>query len=58
MLNITSEHSYYEANFERKFQDEISPLDKSSEKQEEELIDFKEKHNDELRNFSSEFIQN
>ena len=36
----------------------ISPSDKSFEKQEEELIEFKEEHHDALREFSSVPIQN
>ena len=36
----------------------MSPSDKSFDKQEEELIQFKEKHHYELRDFSLGFIQN
>ena len=42
VLTITSEHPYYEYNSERKFQANLSPSDQSFEKQEEELMKFKE----------------
>ena len=58
MHNITSEHTYYEDNSESKFQAKIYPYDKSFEKQEDELKEFREKHHDELTKFSSEKIQN
>ena len=35
VLTVNSEHPYSEDNFERKFQDKISPSDQSFEKQEE-----------------------
>ena len=41
MLNITSENPSSERNFERKFQDKISPSNKSFEQPEEEFIEFK-----------------
>ena len=52
VLNITSEHASSEDHFERKYQFNISPSDKSFEKQEEELIEFKEEQHDELINYS------
>ena len=58
MLTITSEHPSFEDHFERKFQAKISPPDQIFEKQEEELIEFKGKHHDELGKFSSGPIQN
>ena len=58
MLTITSEYISYEDHFERKPQANISPFDQSFEKQEEQLIEFKEKHHDELIKFSSRPIQN
>ena len=42
VLTITSEHPYSENHFEKKIQYNISPSDQSFEKQEEELIEFKE----------------
>ena len=55
---ITSEHSSSESNFEVKLKDKIYPYNQSFEKQEEELIELKLKHHDELRKFSSGPIQN
>ena len=58
VLTITSEHPYSEVHFERKSQTNIFSFDQIFEKQEEELIEFKGKHHDELRKFSSGHIQN
>ena len=58
MFIITSEHPFSVNNFERKFQAKISPSDQIFEEQEEHLIEFKGKHHDELRKFSSGPIQN
>ena len=58
MLTINSEHLSSEYHFESKYQDKNSPYDKSVEKKEEELIDFKEEHHDTLRKSSSGPIQN
>ena len=57
-FTVNSEHSYSKDHFESKFQDKISPSEQSIDKPEEELIDLKEEHHDELRNFSSGPIQN
>ena len=57
MLNLTSEHTTSENHLERKFQYTISLSEQILEKPEEELIDLKEEHQDELRNFSSVTIQ-
>ena len=53
MLTLTSEHPYYADKFESKLQANISTSDQSIWKQEEESIEFKEEHHDELRKFSS-----
>ena len=58
VLTINSEHPYSEYPFERKSQTKFHSSDQSFEKQEEEFIEFKEEHHDELRNFSSGPIQN
>ena len=58
MLTINSEHPSSEDHFESKFQYKISPSDQSFEKQEQELIEFKEEQYDELRKFSSGPIKN
>ena len=42
VLTINSEHPSSKHHFGRKFQAKIYPPDQSFEKQEEELIDFKE----------------
>ena len=52
VLNLTSEHPSSEDNFERKFQDKISPSEQSFYKPEEELIELKGEHQDELIKFS------
>ena len=57
-LAITSEYISYKKYLKSKFQAKISPSDQSFEKKEEELIEFEEKHDDELRKFSSGRIQN
>ena len=57
MLTVRSEPKYSEDHFERKFQAKISPYDQILFKPEEELIDIKEEHQDELRKFSSVPIQ-
>ena len=41
VLTITYEHPSYEYNFERKFQDKISPYNQSFEQTEVLLIEFK-----------------
>ena len=46
MLTINSEHTSSEDQFEKKYQTKIPPSDQSFEKQEEELIEFKEEHYD------------
>ena len=56
-FTVNSEHSYSKDHFESKFQDKISPSEQSIDKPEEELIDLKEEHHDELRKFSSVPIQ-
>ena len=43
VLNITSEPPYAEDHFRTIFQANLSPSDQIFERQEEELIDFKEK---------------
>ena len=58
MLTINYEHPSSADNFDSKSQTKISPSDQSFEKQEEEWIEFKEWHHDELRRFSSVIIQN
>ena len=58
VLTINSEHPSSADHFERKYQAKIYPYDQSFEKQEEELIEFKEEHHDELKTFSSVLIQN
>ena len=42
VITINSEHPSSEYHFERKLQVNISPSDQTFEKQEEELIEFKE----------------
>ena len=51
-LTIISEHPSSADQFERKPQANMSPSDKSFEKQEEEMIGFKEEQHDELINYS------
>ena len=58
VLTVNSEHPSSADHFERKFQAKIYPSDQSFEKQEEDLIYFKEEHHDELRKSSSVLIQN
>ena len=58
MLTITSENPSSEDHFERKFQANIYPHDKSFEKQEEELIEFNGKQQMEPSTFSSEQLKN
>ena len=53
VLTITSEHPSYKNYFDIKFQANIYSSDQSDEKQEQELIEFKEKYHDEFRKFSS-----
>ena len=57
VLIITSEHPYYEDNFERKFQAKLSPSNQFSEQPAEELIEFKGKQHMEPNKFSSEQIK-
>ena len=57
MLTRNYEHPSSEDLFERNFQAKIYPNDQSFDKQEEYLIDFKEKYHDELRKSSSGPIQ-
>ena len=56
VLTLSSEHPYFEDHFESKFQYKISASDQSFEKQEEELIEFKEEHHDALRNDEFQFL--
>ena len=58
MLTINSEHPSSAYHFERKFQVNIYPHDKSFEKQEEELIEFNGKQQMESNMFSSENTKN
>ena len=58
VVTINSEHVSSEGHFERKFQAKIFPSDKSFEKKEEELIEFKGKQHDEFRKLLSGTIQN
>ena len=51
MLTINSENSSSIDHFESKYQANISPSDQNFEKQEEEVIEFKQEHHDELRIF-------
>ena len=51
VLTINSGHPSSEDNFERNFQDKISPSEQILEKPEEELIKFKEENHDEFRKF-------
>ena len=52
VLTITYDHPYSEYNFDRKFQDKISPSNQGFETPEEELIEFKGAQEMEGKNFS------
>ena len=58
LIIITCENQSSRYHFESKFQARISLSDQSFENQEKELIEFKLKHQDELRNLSSGPIKN
>ena len=57
VLNISYEHPSSAYHFERKYQAKISPSDQSFENEEEELMEFKEYHNDELRSFHRDSLK-
>ena len=57
-LTVNSEKQSSDDHFERKFRANISPSDQGFEKQEEELIKFKERYHDKFRKFLLGTIQN
>ena len=59
MLTLTSEQSYCEYHLDSKFQANISPSDNVFKNNQKNIyVEFKGKHHDELRKFSSGTIQN